>query len=462
MSDPLDFSTFDALGDKQWKQHIQMELGGKDYNDTLIWESPEGIAVKPFYSASSQKHQGYVIPNMPRNWQTIVAVFVDDPAVARHLVKTALEQGAKGLYIQANSPFDCAKVFREIDLSQTRIYLRTSFLDSVFSKKSEAFFKKAKATLHHNIDPLFHLAHTGVWHTNCAADHQILGDLINDFEPEAQILGVHMDLYQNAGATITQQLGYALAHLHEAIHCLQSNGKKTGQLRVTFMVSLGTNYFFEIAKMRALRLLVNRLGKTINLKISCHVLAMPSKRYSTIYDYNNNLLRHTTELMSGILGGANSLCNFPYDELYKKSHAFSQRLSRNQLLILERESFRELGQDMAQGAYYIESLTADLAEKALVLLKDIEASGGFLRQLKSGQIQKKIRESHAKANQDLHANVHTMLGINAFVDEGQRMQDQLELFPFDKKNPRKTLIEPILERRLATEIEQNRYNNETA
>ena len=111
MSDPLDFSTFDALGDKQWKQHIQMELGGKDYNDTLIWESPEGIAVKPFYSASSQKHQGYVIPNMPRNWQTIVAVFVDDPAVARHLVKTALEQAPKDSTFKPKVPLIVPKYF---------------------------------------------------------------------------------------------------------------------------------------------------------------------------------------------------------------------------------------------------------------------------------------------------------------------------------------------------------------
>ena len=117
---------------------------------------------------------------------------------------------------------------------------------------------------------------------------------------------------------------------------------------------------------------------------------------------------------------------------------------------------------MGQGAYYIESLTADLAEKSLALFKEIEASGGFLKQLKSGSIQKKIRESHAKANQDLHSQELVMLGINAFVDQTQSMKDQLELFPFDKRNPRKTIIEPILERRLATEIEQTRYNHEKA
>lgn len=462
MTSQLDFSAFDSLGDKQWKQHIQMELGGQDYNGTLIWESPEGIAVKPFYSATSQKHRGYDIPGMPGQWEAIVSVFVHDPQVTHHLIKNALDQGAQGLYLNAEAPFDCAQIFDHIDLSQVRIYFKATFFDPSFFNTLADFIKKAKGSLHLNADPLYGLAHDGVWKANCNADYKALGDLITQLGPDAWVMAVHMDLYQNAGATMTQQLAYGLAHLSESIHWLNASGLKLKKYNTTFVVSLGTNYFFEMAKLRATRLLVKSLGKALNCNISCHILAVPSKRYSTIYDFNNNLLRHTTELMSGILGGANGLCNLPYDELYKKSNAFSQRLSRNQLLILQRESFQDLNKDMGQGAYYIESLTADLAEKSLALFKEIEASGGFLKQLKSGSIQKKIRESHAKANQDLHSQELVMLGINAFVDQTQSMKDQLELFPFDKRNPRKTIIEPILERRLATEIEQTRYNHEKA
>ena len=187
---------------------------------------------------------------------------------------------------------------------------------------------------------------------------------------------------------------------------------------------------------------------------------MPSKRNKTLYDYNVNMLRTTTECMSAILGGADTIYNLPYDVLYHKNNEFAERISRNQLLILKAESHFDTVSNPADGAYYIEILTNELAEKALQLFKEIEASGGFLKQLKDGIIQKKIDDSAQKEQKQFDAKELVLVGTNNYINSMDAMKDQLELFPFLKVKSRKTLIKPIIERRLSETIEQERLNNE--
>src|SRR5690606_4390425 len=217
---------------------------------------------------------------------------------------------------------------------------------------------------------------------------------------------------------------------------------------MTFSLAIGPNYFFEIAKIRALRKLYATLAKEYSVNETCHILAIPSKRNKTLYDYNVNILRSTTECMSAILGGADTVCNLPYDALYHKSNEFGERISRNQLLILKYESYFDAVSNPADGTYYIESLTDELAEKALQLFKEIEKGGGFLQQLKEGTIQKKIKESAEKEQQLFENGELKLLGTNYHPNKNDRMKEELQLFPFVKHNPVKTLIAPIIEKRI--------------
>ena len=164
--------------------------------------------------------------------------------------------------------------------------------------------------------------------------------------------------------------------------------------------------------------------------------------------------------MSAVLGGANTIGNMPYDYLYHKSNDFGERVSRNQLLILKAESYFETASNPADGTYYIEQLTNELAEKALVLFKDIERNGGFLKQLKEGTIQRKIKESADKEQELFDNGKIILLGTNKHPNTKDRMKQDLELYPFVKTNVRKTLISPIIERRLAEKTEQERLNHE--
>ena len=164
--------------------------------------------------------------------------------------------------------------------------------------------------------------------------------------------------------------------------------------------------------------------------------------------------------MSAALGGANAISNLPYDALYHKSNEFGERISRNQLLILKSESYFDTVSNPADGTYYIESLTDQLAEAALNLFKEIEASGGFLKALKEGTIQKKIKDSAKKEQQAFDKGEIVLLGTNKHPNPEDRMEGQLELYPFVKMDPRKTLIEPIIPRRLAENLEKERIASE--
>ena len=172
------------------------------------------------------------------------------------------------------------------------------------------------------------------------------------------------------------------------------------------------------------------------------------------------MLRSTTEAMSSVLGGADAVCNMPYDVLYHKSNEFGERISRNQLLILKAESYFDVVSNPADGAYFIESVTQELASKALELFKQIEDGGGFIKQLLQGDIQKKIKESASKQQELFDNGSITLLGTNKHPNPMDLMKENLELFPFLKSNPRKTLIQPIIAKRLAEAIEQQRLAHE--
>ena len=229
---------------------------------------------------------------------------------------------------------------------------------------------------------------------------------------------------------MVQQLAYGLAHANEYLNHF---GEKVIH-QINFNISVGTNYFFEIAKLRALQLLWKTLASEYSENVStCHIYATPTKRNKTIYDYNTNMLRTTTECMSAILGGAHTISNLPYDSVYHKDNEFGERISRNQLLILKHESYFNKVNNPADGSYYIESLTQQMAEKALVLFKNIEANGGFLKQLKEGIIQRKIKESGIKEQKLFNNNEEILLGTNKHPNTTDKIKHDLELYPFVKK-----------------------------
>ncbi len=447
------FKEFDAVSAKAWKQKIQFDLKGADYNQSLVWESREGIKIKPFYHADDHVHESKAL-HSEATFSIGQSIFVANAQNANKKAKNFLAKGAESLYfIIPSDTVEVTPLFEGIDASNTEVYLELQFLSANYIRQIRKLVGATHRNLYLNIDLIGNLARTGNWFFNLEKDHKEL-DTILGFEMQNS-LSVDVALYQNAGANRIQQLGYALAHANEYL-----NHAHEGISTLTFKVAVDTHYFFEIAKLRALRLLYANLAKLYGVSEVCHIIAVPTQRNKTLYNYNSNMMRTTTESMAAVSGGANVLINAPYDAIFHKNNEFGDRIALNQLLLLKNESYFDKVQNPADGSYYIESLTQDLAEKALQLFKEIEKAGGFLKQLKAHTIQRKIEESAQKEQALFDVGKEILVGTNVFQNEKDKMKDALELYPFLKTNTRKTLIQPILEKRLAEKTEQKRLADE--
>ena len=450
------FTNFAPVSSKEWKQKIQFELKGADYNETLIWKSPDDIKVKPFYDKEDVK-EAISVTTKASDFKICQNIFVHDVNKSIERALDSLNRGAESIrFTIEDETIDVAKLLEKLPLENTTIFFHLNFISIDFIQKIEAFAKDGKATIYCNIDPIGQLAKEGNWFsTNEKNNFETLNNLIKK-DSSISLISVNSALYQNAGATIVQEIAYTLAHANEYFNQIHLAKPQTMVLEI----AVGTNYFFEIAKLRAIRLLFNLISEAYNHSWTCHILVSPTKRNKTLYDYNVNMLRTTTECMSAILGGADTIANLPYDALYHKDNEFGDRIARNQLLILKKESYFDKVNNPSDGSYYIESLTHQLAEKALSLFKDIEANGGFLKQLNEGIIKRKIQESADKEQDLFDSGKEILLGTNKHANKEDRMKHDLELYPFVKIKPRKTLITPIIEKRLAEKIEQERLERE--
>ena len=444
------FNEFIGTSSAAWKQKIQADLKGADYNETLLWKTNEGITVKPFYSKEDRTNTRLNLPK--KGFNICQTIFIDNEKIANSLALDALRRGATSIQFISTKTFNCSLLLQNIDITKILIYFKFQFLNPIFLVELSKFIHPNKTFI--QLDIIGNLAENGNWFLNLNEDFKQLDCILKS---NKNCISVSADLYQNAGATIVQELAYTLAHANEYLNHF---GKDIAD-KIHFTFSVGSNYFFEIAKLRAFRILWETLLNEYDQKNNeVHIFTQPSIRNKTLYDYNVNMLRTTTEYMSAILGGSNTVSSVPYDVMYHKSNEFGERIARNQLLILQQESYLQEAQNFADGTYYIESITHQLAEKALSLFKQIEKGGGFLKQLKAGIIQKKIAESVAKEEEDFHAKKIILLGTNMQPNKNDIMKNELDLYPFIKQRNIKTLIVPINRKRLSEIIEKERLEKE--
>jgi methylmalonyl-CoA mutase len=438
------FDEFEKSSSKAWKQQIQVDLKGADYNENLIWQTEEGIDVKPFYHPDDFNTENFTTSKHAGSWKVGQIIHVTDEQEGNVAAKNAISKGAETILFKIAS--ETVNIERLVkDLENIPYYFEGILPDSHDGSR------------HLYFDPIGHLASTGNWIQSKDKDMAAVKTWVGK---SGQLI-LDTSFYQNAGANMVQQLAYTMAQVNEYLNAFnEEDNIDVKALTVHFHIALGGNYFFEIAKIRALRLLWQSLSKLYNNTAKCTISVVPSRRNKSIYDYNVNLLRTTTECMSAILGGADIVYNEAYDALYHPSNDFGDRIARNQLLILKHESYFNQVTNPSDGAYYIESLTDQLASKALDLLKSIEKAGGFLAQLMTGTIQKKIKEN-AQAEQDkFDAGELILLGVNAFPNKEDKMKHDLLTDPFMKVSKRKTLIEPIVQKRLSEALEKQRLEQE--
>lgn len=434
-------SEFPAISTQEWKDKIVTDLKGADFERKLVWRTNEGFNVNPFYrredleGLSTPKVMPAEYPyvrstRMDNEWLIRQDINVNDPKEANEKALDILNKGITSLGFKLRRDQVNKETLAVLlkGIMPEAIELNFSCCISVAAQLAgelAAYLTEVGADVAQckgsiNFDPFKKQLVKGIsnpqWVPTCA---QLL-DAIRPL-PQYRVLTVNALNINNAGAYIYQELGYALSWGAELIDKLTEAGYSIEELtsRIKFVFGVGSNYFMELAKFRAARWLwaeiIGAYGdqyKGDAAKIHMH--AVTSTWNKTIYDAHVNLLRTQTEAMSATLGGVDSLTVQPFDVTYQESDNFSERIARNQQLLLKEESHFDKVIDPAAGSYYIEHLTNALAEQAWKLFLAVEEEGGFAAAVEAGSVQKAVNASNAKRHAAVAARKEIFLGTNQF------------------------------------------------
>ena len=434
-------SEFPAISTQEWKDKIIADLKGADFDRKLVWRTNEGFNVNPYYRREDL--EGLSPPNvmpgeypyvrstrMDNEWLIRQDIHVLDPKEANAKALDILNKGVTSLGFKLSRDQVNKETLAILlkDIMPEAVELNFACCISVASKLAGALaeyltevganVQECKGSI--NFDPFKRQLVKGIsnpkWVTMCTEVLEAIRPL-----PGFRVLTVNALNISNAGAYIYQELGYALAWGAELLDKLGDAGYSIEELtsRIKFVFGVGSNYFMELAKFRAARWLwaeiVGAYGDQYKGEAAkIHMHAVTSTWNKTIYDAHVNLLRTQTEAMSATLGGVDSLTVQPFDVTYQVSDNFSERIARNQQLLLKEESHFDKVIDPAAGSYYVEHLTNAIAGEAWKLFLAVEEEGGFAAAAEAGSVQKAVNASNTKRHAAVAARKEIFLGTNQF------------------------------------------------
>lgn len=444
------FSEFTPVTAQQWKDQLIKDLKGIDF-ETLQWKTNNGITINPFYTAEDLKETKNPLFTTA-DWDICEHITVLDEKKANAKALAALKGGASGLSFYIHKKIDTKALLKDISLdyiysqffiSNDAIHILTDLKDH-YGKINE-FEGKIKCFV--NIDPLCLLGFYGEWHSNQSEDLLVVDHLAH--------IPVNVSLYQEAGANSVNELAVGLAHLNEYFNYLNEKKILTGKT-LHFIFSVNGNFYNEIAKLRAFRKLVALLQMQYAVNFPIHIHSQTAQINKSSLDAYTNMLRTTTEGMSAVLGGCNSLSILSFNEGFEESSDFSSRISRNQQHILKEESYLNKVADISAGSYYIENLTDQIAEKAWEQFKVIENKGGFIACIQNNYIQEIISKDAAELLADTIEGRTTLVGVNKYqnIKEGAPSKVFMVKSKETTQPPYKR-IKPI---RLAHSFEEEKMN----
>jgi len=482
------FSEFPPVSTSQWEEKIAADLKGADYEKKLIWKTDEGINIRPYYRAEDLEGIEHLsvlpgenpfvrgVKNDKNDWIIRQDIYTGDIAEANRIALDAVSHGAGavGLNVkEITSHKQMQQLLKGIDISKTEINFMSSrsyplTLELFIYEIAHRNLEGVKLTGSLNFDAISYLLLHGDFYQSKQSnldEAEYLIQTIRKRLPGFHALTVNGNLFQNAGATLVQELAFSLASGNEYMADLTSKGLPSGSVAesLRFSFGIGSNYFMEIAKLRAARLLwttvVERYHPENPESTRMFIHSTTSLRNKTIYDAYVNLLRTTTEGMSAAIGNTDSMTILPFDIPYKYDSEISRRIARNQQLIMKEEVYLDKIVDPAGGSYYIENLTHSIAIHAWDLFRAVEEKGGLIECIKEGFIQDEIEKSRRKKDMDIAQRKIVILGTNQYANPLESMSQNIEKLqesPNDKPSVYKKLriyrgARAFEEVRLATE-----------
>ena len=419
------FTEFTAPTTQEWLDKIQVDLKGADFQKRLVWRTNEGFNVQPFYRKEDLKD----LKTPDAVWYVRQNIEVTDAKEANKKALDILNKGIDSLGFRLKGNMvsketveslldgiycDCIEVnFATCPRHSLEL---AEILVAYFAEKG---YDKEKVVGSIEFDPMAKMVMKGKDVTPILEIAPKLVEALKDY-PNFRCIAVSSDALNNAGAYIAQELGYALAWGNEYLQQLTDAGVDVdlAAKSIKFNMGVSENYFMELAKFRAARLLWAQIVKQYEPKCDCAckmiVNATTSTYNQTLFDSYVNLLRSQTEAMSAALGSVHSMVVTPFDAPYEQATDFSERIARNQQLIIKEESHFDRIVDPGAGSYYIEHLTDALAQEAWKIFLKVEEEGGFLAAVKAGTVQDDINATNVKRHGDAAKRKEFLLGTNQF------------------------------------------------
>ena len=418
------FENFDIISDKEWKNKVQVELKGLEYNETLVWGTNDQINVKPLYTKDDVDYSA--IQPLPRNskdWKIISKytgnINQDYSFLYGYLIPHGFNEKIElPNYLDLFIEFDGSTDLKSLENIPNLKYL--------------------------DLDIYGYLAQNGLWQNDSQKASKALVKEVLELKNFEKVISIQADVYQNAGANHVQQLAITLAH---AVEYLENFGADIAD-KIYFKFAVGSNYFFEVAKLRAFRFLWKLILEQYNKESEAFIFTSTSDRNKSKLDIYNNVIRTTLESSAAIFGSSDAVFVGSYDEVNNETD-FGLELAAKQQLLLQKESYLNQFTDPAAGSFYIESLTNQLAENALELFKTIQNVGGFVRALENETLQDYIYTSAKKEQKDFDEQIIKLIGVNKYRNEA----DVIEKLP-KEKIIKQALFIPIVPTRLAEKEEK--------
>jgi len=440
------FTEFPPVSTQEWESVIREDLKGADYDKKLIWKTIEGINVKPYYRSEDLANieTTYVKPGQfpyvrgnhekGNHWliRQDIEVCLDKPTDANRKAIDMLAKGVESLGFNLCNECEptldsISRLLKDIDLNQVEINFTGGFatakaLPFIVKYLEQSRFDAQKIRFSIDYSPLTSLTLNGKFCCDNDASFEGLVSVILAVKnfPNFRVIGVNGHIFHNSGSSIVQELGFALAMASNYLTVLTEKGFTVDEVatRMSFNFAISSSYFMEIAKFRAARLLWAKMVEAYNpasaKSAQMRIHAETSRWNKTVYDAYVNMLRTTTEGMSAVLAGVDSLNVLPFDAPYAESSVFSERIARNQQLLLREESYLGQVADPSAGSYYIENLTISIAENAWNQFLKIDEMGGYKEAFIKGYVQDQIAEVSNKRDTNIANRRETVLGTNQY------------------------------------------------
>ena len=477
------FDEFPPTPYEDWRRAVDKAIKGASFEKRLVTKTYEEIDLQPMYRQED-------IANLPHldslpgfapylrgttplgyvasSWDVAQELPYGTPAALNEALRADLERGQNAVNLVLDAPtlagvdadqaeagavgqgglsissvVDLAQALNGIDLETTPIYTQastgaltfTALLAALVQQQGKSLAKVRGAI---GMDPLGQLARDGKLPRDLDGSYDVMAQLAawaKTNAPQLQTITVQGHPYHNGGASATQELAFALATAVDYLRALQARGLSVDDAapRIRFALSVGANFFMEIARLRAARLLWAKIVQAFGggeeaQKMSLH--ARTSAWNQTIYDPYVNLLRATTEAFSSAVGGCDSLHVSPFDELVRAPDEFSRRIARNTHTVLREESQITRTVDPAGGSWYVETLTDAVGQKTWAIFQEIEKQGGMAQALAAGWPQAQVADTAAKRAANIAKRKDIFVGSNMYPN---LKETRLQPAPVDAK-----------------------------